>query len=83
VPINKSSYTNSPGSYFLFIFLLSTLFISAPEFIYFIIKEQAYGQLWWGEALMILCVSLLGALIFAGILWLLLEPMRKKRQLKK
>lgn len=79
----KSDFNKSPKAFFIFIFLLSLLLLAAPEFIYFIIREGSRGRLVWSEAFLALCISCLGSLVFATLLWVIFEPMRKNRNLKK
>jgi hypothetical protein len=74
-------YVNSARALFIFILILASIFIAMPEFLYFVIKESSSGHLVWGEAFLALLISCFGGIIFTVILWLIIEPMRKKREL--
>lgn len=77
----NTKYVRSARALFIFILVLASIFIVMPEFLYFVINESARGHLAWSEAFFALLISCFGGIIFTVVLWLIIEPMRKKREL--
>lgn len=77
---NKQN-TASAWRFFFFILKLTSLTFSIPCFLFYVINESANYELTLTIVPLVLCMCIFAGVIFAIVLWLIFEPMRKRRRI--